>query len=77
MQIHREKQKKKTHYIDFKFLRSPIAGDISPPRFRLDRFLHKVQNKKLQREKFFNHTIIIELKQSSYSETTEKVTMSQ
>jgi hypothetical protein len=27
--------------MDCKFLKSPTAGDISPPRFKLDKFLHK------------------------------------
>jgi len=42
------KKGKKNHYIDCKFRRSPIAGDISPPRFRLDKFLHKVKIEKKQ-----------------------------
>jgi hypothetical protein len=32
--------------MDCKFLKSPIADDISPPRFKLDKFLHKNEKKK-------------------------------
>lgn len=34
-----ESNKPKHAYMDCKFLKSPMAGDISPPRFKLDRFL--------------------------------------
>jgi hypothetical protein len=32
--------------MDCKFLKSPTAGDISPPRFKLDKFLQKHERKK-------------------------------
>lgn len=35
--------------MDCKFLKSPIAGDISPPRFKHDKFLHK-QDKNIRLE---------------------------
>jgi hypothetical protein len=33
--------KREAAYMDCKFLKSPMAGEISPPRFKFDRLLHR------------------------------------
>lgn len=50
-----ESNKLKQAYMDCKFLKSPMAGDISPPRFKLDRFLQK-QNKALKVNSIYEST---------------------
>lgn len=39
-----------TPYIDCKLLKSPMAGEISPPRFKLDKFLQVVGTEKRRQE---------------------------
>lgn len=38
-------------YIDCKLLKSPMAGEISPPKFKLDRFLQRKKAANLKKQK--------------------------
>jgi hypothetical protein len=48
----RSLMKRDAAHMDCKFLKSPMAGEISPPRFKLDRLLHRTHNGKILKPKF-------------------------
>jgi hypothetical protein len=73
-------------HMDCKFLKSPMAGEISPPRFKLDRLLHRTHNGKILKPNLQNNAKgrnkIKGVKESdhlsrAYRETTERLTLSQ
>lgn len=71
-------------YMDCKFPKSPMAGEISPPRFKLDRFLQTTNKRILNPSNMQNQILQQTIKgfsererERTHKEATERVTLSQ
>lgn len=65
-------------YMDCRFPKSPMAGEISPPKFRFDRFLQNTKNTNTQYFiLYFQIRLRREKEREIYKEATETVILSQ